>query len=236
MSVRRDTVVHISKIKTEDLDTDSQTIKDLSILSQSGFDVQECFILTNNAFTQFLNENNLKKKISDLLSTVHYDMPESVMQVSNHIKKMVLDSKVPIDLRHEIEREYKKWNSLLKKAKVTVGDNDENFNDAQGIINGIKSTWVSLFDPKNLLDARNHPKIFEGNIQVAVKKVIKSKKYGKLSTMDLKLKTKSKLSGTEEENLIDMAKKIKKHFYLPQIVSWAIEKNTYYITHIRPLT
>lgn len=229
-------VIHISNFTHNDHNSIWPNITNLSRLSQSGFDVQECFVITPDAFEHFLRENNLQRRIHDLLTTVHYDRAESLVQVSNHIKEMVLSANFPNDLSAQIDAAYQTWHSRFKKSKVTVGHSQE-VSDTKSIIRKIKETWASHFDPNHLMNA-NHSKkdIFSSLSPVLVKKVIQSKKSGRLLTKDLQIESDTKLNAEETEKLKKLGNDIHKHLFFPQIINWAFDKEKIIITNIHPLT
>src|SRR6185503_604627 len=70
----------------------------LAELLQSDFPIANGFVMSSSAYFDFLNENKLRVKIKNLLSTVHYEHPESLRQVAHHIKQLIHAAKLPQEL------------------------------------------------------------------------------------------------------------------------------------------
>lgn len=229
----------ISKIKdlpSDEMEHLNENEKNLINLIKIGLDIEEGFILTSSAFLHFLEKNLLIKKINDLISTIHFERTDSLMQVSNHIKKMVLESSLPDELEGEIIAEYKSLGSFFRKAHVRIGGSKQKIKENQ-LIPAIKKAWASRFDPANLLRYHKNKIDFTKEIEpLIVKKYTKFAKIGNLYTRDLTFNTDSKLSGNEIRKIKLLGEKIKKHFYFPQSITFGIKKNKTYIIDIKPMT
>src|SRR6266403_2114862 len=69
---------------------------------QSGFAVPEGFVITSDSYFRFLHENGLLTSIADLLTTASFTYSDSVMQVSEHIKKLIVQAKLPEQFIEEV--------------------------------------------------------------------------------------------------------------------------------------
>ena len=72
------------------------------------------FIVTAKAYFYFLKENNLEKKIKQILSLINYDNPLELQQASIHLKKLITDSPIPPIINHSVIDYYE---SLLQKEE-----------------------------------------------------------------------------------------------------------------------
>lgn len=86
----------------------------LGEMIQAGIPIPYGFIVTVNAYKEFLKENNLNKTISDLLKTVDYRDPRSLSHVSSEIKKQIINAPVPEHIAKEIISYY---SDLIKRAE-----------------------------------------------------------------------------------------------------------------------
>lgn len=202
-----------------------------------GINVPAGFVVTTSAFSQFLKKSNLNSKIQDLLSTVNFERVDSLMQVSTHIKTLVIRSALSEELISQISNEYKKLGGIFKDADVTIGKNKTNAKGIESVITNIKRIWASQFDPKHLLQNYNTGKtgISDGT-PIIIQKSINSGKSGKIFISDLRIETHSKLNHDQVNELKTIGKKLQKHFYIPQVVSFAVEKNSIYVIDIEPAT
>ena len=228
----------VLKISKKNADLISSEFPNLSKLIHSGFHVPKGFIITTEAFNQFLKENELMLKIKNLLSTAHFDRADSLMQISTHIKKMITESSLPTNLNVEIETEYKKLGKFFNNAYVVVGEsNEEKIKGVENLITKIKHIWADKFEPKHLISYKKYDiETFEFKISIPVQKIINLKKIGLLITSIYSIDTKYNLSSKQRKNIISLGKKLKKYFYFPQIVTWAIEGNKIYILSINTMT
>jgi hypothetical protein len=237
VSYKSQFILKIPDIDSENPDNSDLHINNLSKAASIEINVPDGFIITPIAYKHFLDLNKLIKKINDLLSTIHYDRPDSVMQVSSHINKLILSSKIPIEIENEILKHYNDLGNIFRQAEVLLGSNKTLVNNEKSLLKNIKASWAQIFDPKNLISANTHnTNLTNKNISILVKKNIKSNKIGKLHTLDLKIETHTKLNNDEAKAINNVGKKLKKIFYLPYIAEWIIHKNKIFITDIKPVT
>ncbi len=73
------------------------------------------FIITAAAYFQFIKEARLEKKIKDLLTTVNYDDPSQLQQVSSHIRELINQAPIPKAITDKIINYYE--NLRLKEEQ-----------------------------------------------------------------------------------------------------------------------
>ncbi|MEK7092433.1 MAG: PEP/pyruvate-binding domain-containing protein, partial [Patescibacteria group bacterium] len=162
---RKDLVVWFSQVGKEDVALVGGKGANLGEMTQAGFPVPNGFIVTANAYYQFIKDNNLAIKIDHLLKTTHFERSDSLMDVSNHIKKLILTSGISPDLVQEIYNAYKMLGGAFKNALVAVRSSataedlpnasfagqQETYLNVHGeanVIIAIKKAWASLFEPR----------------------------------------------------------------------------------------
>ena len=291
----------------------------LGEMVNAGFPVPEGFIVSSFAYFQFLRQNKLITQISQLLSTVNYDRQESLIQVSAHIKKLIIQGKMSDTLIKEINNSYIKLSGAFKNALVAVRSSataedlptasfagqQETFLNVQGeanLLQKIKEGWASLFEPRAIF-YRHEQKFdhFRVGIAIVVEKMVESEQSGVMFTIDPVTNDKSKIvieailglgefivqgrvtpdhyevtkknfelvnkvishqeemlkkvdnknkeiklsekdgshQKISEKHIIELAKlgeKLEKHYYFPQDIEWAIEKDKVYIVQTRAIT
>jgi len=64
------------------------------------------FIITANAYFDFIKESKLQRKINDIISIVNFDNSHELSQASKHIQKLILDEQLSPTLAKEIIKYY----------------------------------------------------------------------------------------------------------------------------------
>ena len=186
----------------------------LGELVNEGFPVPKGFIITANAYYDFIRENNLSVKISHLLSTANFDSPKSLEQVSKHIQSVILNANLPEELVKEILSAYKKLGGVLKELSVSIEfvltNDNQNLNSLKSLsnikgdavlINKIKFVWSQAYSPKYLIKRQESG---QDNLKVGVAIIVQEKlkdlDTGQIITYDIKNDDKSKI--VIDENIV----------------------------------
>lgn len=171
-------------------------------MTQAGFPVPNGFVITSQTYFQYLKANNFTTKIRHLLDTANYDKPESLQQVSTHIKKLIVSGDVPEEIVKEIFDAYKKLGGVLTDALVAVRSSataedlpgasfagqQETYLNVQGDANlllKVKHAWASLFEARAIYYRHEkHFNHFRVGIALVVQKMVASDKSGVMFTID----------------------------------------------------
>lgn len=165
--------------------TDSRTIgrkaARLAQLATTGITVPRGFVVTSTEFFNFLQTNNLKPKIVEILRSINYDNKEDIEKKSNDIKQLILKGKLNQEAEIEIYKYYSKlgdvgggWLPSSADAFVAIrcsvvcddGETcDTKFIEEEGgflnikgkpeVVKAIKETWGILYSPDVLEYAHN---------------------------------------------------------------------------------
>ncbi len=174
----------------------------LGEMTRLGLPIPQGFVITSFAYFQFLQENFLIDKIKALLSTAGYQHPESLMQVSDHIKRLIVESPLPPSSIKDIDNAYRRLGGMFKSAEVALRPSITSEDlasaaftghlrtslDVQGEANlliKIKEAWASLFDAGALAYRFEH-KIdhFRVGVGIVVQKMIPADSGGIILTTD----------------------------------------------------
>ncbi|MDO8658315.1 MAG: phosphoenolpyruvate synthase [Candidatus Levybacteria bacterium] len=319
MSKSRGFVVWFNEVDKDDVGLVGGKGANLGEMTQARFPVPPGFILTSRAYFEFIKENDLVIKIKHLLQTVNFEKPESLIQVSNHIKKYIIEGKMTDILIKEIFDYYSKLGGVFSDALVAVRSSataedlptasfagqQETYLNVKGEANlllKIKQGWASLFEPRAIF-YRHEQKFdhFRVGIALVVQKMIESEKSGIMFTIDpvtnekskivieaiyglgeyivqgkvtpdhyevlkndltitkkqkvrqsilykkvgtknkeveipKRLGEKQKITDKQIQELAKIGRKLEHHYYFPQDIEWAIEKNRIYIVQTRAIT
>lgn len=312
-------IAWFSEIRKEDVALVGGKGANLGEMTNAGFPVPPGFVITSNAYYDFIRENDLNIKIKHLLATTNFEDSKSLEQVSLHIKKLIANGKLSDGLIKEIIASYNKLSGPFNHALVALRSSataedlvnasfagqQETFLNVKGdavLIEKIKEGWASLYDGRAIY-YRHQQKYDNVKIGIAlvVQKMVESDKSGIMFTIDpvtndkskitieaiyglgelivqgavtpdhyevekkgikllskkisvqnrslikkginnkeVKLSkkqgSKQKLSEKEILSLARLGKEIEKHYYFPQDIEWAIEKNKICIVQTRSVT
>jgi len=64
------------------------------------------FVVTSNAYFDFLKESNLSRKIKEIISITNCDNPHELKQSSEHIQSLIRQSEMPVNIVKEIVKFY----------------------------------------------------------------------------------------------------------------------------------
>ncbi|MBI4097835.1 MAG: phosphoenolpyruvate synthase [Candidatus Levybacteria bacterium] len=195
-------VVWFKDVDKEDIALVGGKGANLGEMTRSGFPVPPGFIVTSRAFFTFLKENNLERKIKNLLNTLNLEDSHSLKQVSDLIKKEIISGHMSEELKKEIYLSYKALGGILNEPLVAVRSSataedlpnasfagqQETYLNVKGesnLIIKIKQCWASLFEERAIFYRHeNNYDHFRVGIAVPVQKMIESEKSGVMFTIN----------------------------------------------------
>ena len=130
----------------------------LSDLTNAGFPIIDGFIITPNAYFSFLHQNNLIRKISDILSVTRLDNPESILQTALHVKRLITQAEFPADLASSIHASCKNLTEAVTVSPVNIisGNSGEILHHKiyadTNLQMKIKESWASYFTPQQIVN------------------------------------------------------------------------------------
>lgn len=143
-------VVWLQDVEKEDKYVLGEEISVMGEFAHAKIPVVVGFVVTPYAFDLFLKENNLFTKIKHLLGTVNPERHDSIIQVSAHIKKLIMSSPIPQRIVTDI---FAHSNRLEKFHKeIIFSSNLTNFLDKDEIAGEaaigerLRAEWAHYFD------------------------------------------------------------------------------------------
>ena len=163
-----------------------------------GIPVPNGFVVTINAYFDFIKDNNLKPKIQDILKTTNVDEPDQLLEASKRIRSLIKKSPISPELAIEIMKSYKKLCDYggLKNVPVAVrtsataedtadasfagqGDTFLNVVGETNVTNRVRDCWSSLFTPRSIFyQVKKHYDHFKIGVAVPVQKLVQSEVSG----------------------------------------------------------
>jgi pyruvate,water dikinase len=174
----------------------------LGEMTKAGFPVPPGFAITINAYDAFLEENDVAKKIYDILKDTDVNNPTQLDSASKRIQKMIETCRIPDDVAKEVISAYKKLSGVFKKALVAVRSSataedsgttsfagqQASFLNVQGEANllmNVKECWASLFTARSIYyRVENKIKHESVKISVVVMKMVQSEVSGVMFSID----------------------------------------------------
>jgi len=158
-------------------------------LVNARFPIPEGFVVTTEAYQQFLDIAGIRQTISERLSALDYDNNEQLNSISEEITNLILTSKIPTEVSREVKSAYaelcrKKDIIIAGKTDIPVRISISSFDSppidgtrgSMEVMNTIKRLWASLFIPENLRMFKEEGK--SPNAAVLVQKLVMSEKGG----------------------------------------------------------
>lgn len=197
-----DLVVSLKDIDKDDVRYVGGKSANLGEMIKTGFPVPGGFVVTAHSYFTFIKHNRLEEKIKHLLGTVDYDNPNSINQVSAHIRKIIHHSPIPEEVSQEVFKHYKRTGGFLRDALVAIRssatseDSKEasfagqqatylNVRGEAAVIETVRRAWASLFEARAVY-YRHEAKL--GNkktgIALVVQKMVESHTSGIMFTTD----------------------------------------------------
>ena len=127
-----------------------------------GFNVPRGFVITSEAFFEFLKENNLKEKIEKLASEINEN---NFQEKSKEIRNLILKGKIPEEIVSEIKDALEKLDveyvsirsstvseDSLKASFAGLHDTFLNVKaEIEPILENVKKCWASLFNERAVI-------------------------------------------------------------------------------------
>ncbi|HUV46773.1 MAG TPA: phosphoenolpyruvate synthase, partial [Candidatus Bathyarchaeia archaeon] len=205
-------LVWFNEIDKDDIPLVGGKGANLGEMVQAGFPVPEGFIVTSEAYFDFLAENKFHVQIKRILEPVDARDPEQLNDASQKIKKLIISGKVPLTLAKQIISFYEQLGGRFKKhclvacrSSATAEDlpdasfagQQETFLNVKGeanVVNKVRECWASLFTPRAIF-YRQEKKFdhFKVGLAVVVQKMIQSDTSGVIFTLDPVTNDKTKI-------------------------------------------
>jgi len=132
----------------------------LARLSRAGFPVPPGFVISANAFDEFVHRNELGAEVEVILKRVKHEDINSVDRASHEIQAMILGAQIAEWLREETIRSYRKLHARFVAVRSSATAEDSKTASWAGeletylnvtekdLMVSVKKCWASLFTPR----------------------------------------------------------------------------------------
>ncbi|MEX0616692.1 MAG: phosphoenolpyruvate synthase [Candidatus Woykebacteria bacterium] len=202
-------VVNFSQVGKEDISLVGAKAANLGELSKIRISVPTAYILTSQAYFEFLNQNKLEKEISNRLKRVNYEDTHLLNKISSDIKNLILGAELPAEIIEEIRQTHKKISIknpfVAVRSSATAEDLPQasfagqyqsflNVKGEKDLIFAIRKCWASLFEPRAIFyreeKSFNHLKV---GIAVIIQEMIEPEASGVMFTVNPVTNNKSRI-------------------------------------------
>ncbi|MBA7624670.1 Phosphoenolpyruvate synthase [subsurface metagenome] len=165
------------------------------------------FIVTANAYYDFLRKSKITDKIRSLLKPLDYNNSKQLQQIADQIKQLILNATMPPELASEIQQNYLKMGGGLVavRSSATAEDLPEasfagqqstflNVNGEKEVIAAVQDCWASLFNPRAIFYRHQHGfDHFKVGIAVPIQRMVQSNTSGVMFTIEPMTSDRSKI-------------------------------------------
>ena len=175
----------------------------LGEMSAAGFPIPPGFVTTAGAYFKFLDANNLKGPMNEILNKLDVNDSDKLNEASEKIKKMIVESRIPKDLEDDIISNYKKLCEragrevyVAVRSSATAEDLPTasfagqqstylNIKGPENVVISVKDCWASLFEPRAIYyRVENRFEHMKVGLAAVVQMMIQSEKAGVIFTVD----------------------------------------------------
>jgi pyruvate,water dikinase len=189
-------ILNLNKVNQKDRDLVGSKAGNLGMLIQNGFSIPDGFVLTTQAYSQFLKHNNLIELIKKILSKIDYTNYKTIEVYANQIQDAFKKGNFSIEILDEIKDNYDKFltSSVAIRSSATsedlptasfAGQYDTflNLKTISHVIQSIKDCYASFWTSRAIVYRMNN-KISHINAKLAIiiQKMIPAKCAGVLFT------------------------------------------------------
>ena len=170
----------------------------LGEMANANIPVPGGFIVTADAYFDFLQKAKIAKKIRNLLEPLDPADSKQLQQVATEIKQTILDAAMPPEIATEIKKAYIKMGKGLVavRSSATAEDLPEasfagqqrTFLNVQGeeeVVVAVQGCWASLFEARAIFYRQQQGfDHFKVGLAVPVQKMVQSESSGVLFTIE----------------------------------------------------
>lgn len=188
-------ILEFDNVDREDLNTSGDKGANLGEMVKAGFPIPPGFIISTSAYFQFLEENDFKKQLKNILLVTNINDPQELQDASKKIKNILEKGKISEELAREIRNRYRKLGSMFSHALVVVKSSaiaenltQESFLNIRGdasLLFSVRKCWSSLFTPQAIfyLEQKKY-NFYKVGVAVVVQEMVQAEISGVAFTQD----------------------------------------------------
>ncbi len=195
---KKGAIVWFNEVSKTDVSTVGGKGANLGEMTNAQIPVPPGFIVTADAYFDFLQRSGIAEDIQKLLKPLDSGDSKRLIQTADNIKQVIRQAPMPPELAKSIKQAYRKLGSCLVavRSSATAEDLPEasfagqqrTFLNVQGgndVVTAVQECWASLFEPRAIF--YRHQQGFDDfkvGIAVPVQKMVQSEISGVMFTID----------------------------------------------------
>ncbi|MCJ7516715.1 MAG: phosphoenolpyruvate synthase, partial [Methanomassiliicoccales archaeon] len=146
-------IASIDELGVHDIQIAGGKAANLGELTSAGFNVPPGFVLTTAAYDYFIEQKGLSRKVDKALEAVDVADDRSLQDASSSIRTAFEKIEIPLDLKDEVLREYKKlFKDHHERRFVAVRSSATAEDLPTASFAGQQDTFLNVSSPEDLLD------------------------------------------------------------------------------------
>lgn len=201
-------IVWFEEVTKNDVATVGGKGANLGEMTNAHIPVPPGFIVTANAYFDFLKRAKIEGKLRELIEPLDVNDSKRLQQTADEIKKVIQDAAMPPDIAAEVRKGYIKMGRGLVavRSSATAEDLPEasfagqqrTFLNVQGedeVVKAVQECWASLFEPRAIFYREQHGfDHFEVGIAVPIQRMVQSEVSGVMFTLEPETSDRSKIA------------------------------------------
>ncbi|MDD4137458.1 MAG: PEP/pyruvate-binding domain-containing protein, partial [Methanoregula sp.] len=191
-------ILWLEEIRKEDIISVGGKGASLGEMASIGLPVPKAFVVTAQAFRRFLVETGLEKKIFTSFERLDVEDNAALEKAADNVKALVMKAKMPVAIRDDIRKSYKKMDNgeliVAVRSSATAEDlpdasfagQQETYLNIKGeaaLISSVQQCWASLYGARAIYyRAKQGFDDNTVNIAVVVQQLVHSEKAGVMFT------------------------------------------------------
>ncbi len=175
----------------------------LGEMTRAGFPIPGGFIVTSNAYFDFIRANHLESAMSAVLDGLDVNDSNLLDSASRKIESMIVKGEISEEIRKEIVEAYERLCSLERetvatavRSSATAEDLPEasfagqqktflNMKGDEAVINAVRECWASLFEPRAIFyRVQNNFEHMKVGLAAVVQKMVNADRAGVMFSVD----------------------------------------------------
>jgi pyruvate,water dikinase len=198
MAQGKKAIVWFNEVTKDDVPTVGGKGANLGEMTNADIPVPPGFIVTADAYFDFIKKSRLTDKIRRLLEPLDSGDSKQLQQIAAQVKQLIMDAAMPPELANEIQQAYIKMGKGLVavRSSATAEDLPEasfagqqstflNVKGEKEVVAAVQECWASLFEPRAIFYRHQHGfDHFKVGIAVPIQKMVQSQASGVMFTIE----------------------------------------------------
>lgn len=176
----------------------------LGEMLKHNFPIPPGFVTTSGAYFKYLDYNNLRQKLEDLLSDLDVNDNDRLNNAATSCQNLILSGEIPEDLKQDVIHSYEELCNkegtpnlyVAVRSSATAEDLPNasfagqqstflNITGAENVLQAVKECWASLFTPRAIFyRTQNDFEHMKVGLSAVVQKMVQSEKAGVMFSVD----------------------------------------------------